>query len=98
MPEATRKAWRPRPSVNVLVFGRLSERAARLLHQVGLDEHVDVAVEHAVHVADLLLRPMVLGHLIRMEYVAANLAAEADALLHAANLIELRLVLFHLDV
>src|SRR2546430_10214856 len=34
-----------------LVWRRLPERAARPLHQVGLDEDVDVAVEHAVDVA-----------------------------------------------
>src|SRR4029079_17763479 len=63
-------------SVNVLV-GRVDpERAAGLLHQIRLDEPVDVAVEHAVHVADLFLGPMILHQLIRMEHVAADLAAE----------------------
>src|SRR6266704_658817 len=88
MPAATSTAALPLPSAlcslplfNVVVCGPLAERAARLLHQVGLDEHVDVAVEHAVDVADLLLRPMVFHHLIRMQHVTADLAAEPDALL-----------------
>src|SRR5689334_4343448 len=85
-------------SVNVVFGCRLPERAARPFHQVALDEHVDVAVEDAVHVADLLLGPVILHHLIRMQDVAADLAAEADLLLDAADLRQLRLVLFHLDV
>src|SRR3954454_19171218 len=84
--------------VNVLVGRRLAERAARLLHQVALDEQVDVAVEHARHIAHLLLRAVVFHHLVRVEDVAADLAAEADLLLHAADLLELRLVLLDLDV
>ena len=42
---------------------------------------VDVAVEHAVDVADLLLGPVILDELIRMQDVAADLAAERDLLL-----------------
>src|SRR5580765_4811001 len=93
MPMATRIADRPVFGALVkIVVGRcLTERAARLLHEVGLDEHVDVAVEDAVDVAHLLLRPVVLHHLIRMEDVAANLAAERDSLLDATDLIQPRL-------
>src|ERR1043165_765700 len=86
------------PSVSVILGRRLTERAAGALHQVALDEHVDVAVENAVDVADLLLRPVILHHLVRMQDVAADLAAEADLLLDAADLRQLRLVLLHLDV
>src|SRR5437016_5150042 len=63
----------PLPLFKVVVWRRLAERAARFLHQVRLDEHVDVAVEDAVDVAHLLLRPVVFDHLIRMKHVAANL-------------------------
>src|SRR5204862_5717013 len=89
-----RPAFRPEPSalVKFVVWCRLAERPARLLHEVGLDEHVDVAVEDAVDVAHLLFGPMVLHHLVRMEHVAANLVAERDFLLGAADLIQLRLV------
>src|SRR5207253_2661440 len=56
-------------SVNVFV-GRLdAERAARFLHQKRLDEHVDVAFEDAVHVADLIFRAVVFDELIRMQHV-----------------------------
>src|SRR4029077_19008970 len=99
MPVATSTAERPvLPSAlcpvpfalfNVVVWRRLAERAARLLHEIGLDEHVDVTVEHAVHVADLLFRPVIFHQLIRMQHVAADLAAERDLLFCAANLVEL---------
>src|SRR5262245_39350260 len=100
-PSLTRKSGelgRARRSVKIFVCRGLTERAARLLHQVGLDELVDVAVQDAVHVAHLLFGPMILHHLIRVQDVAANLAAESDFLLGAADLFELRLVLFDLDV
>src|SRR3954464_14835108 len=76
IPAATRNA----PLVNILVGRGLAERAVRLLHQVGLDERVDVAVEDARDVADRLLGPVILGQLIGMQHVAADLAAEADFL------------------
>src|SRR5438552_14277425 len=98
MPTATSTAERPVLLFKVFVRRGLAERAARLLHEIRLDEDVDIAVEHAVDVADLLLGPMILHELVRMQDVTADLAAERDFLLRAANLIELRLVLFHLDV
>src|SRR5689334_10529069 len=74
----------PARSVNVVVGRVDAERAARFLHQIRLDEPVDVAVEHTIHVADLLLGPMVLHELVRMQHVAADLAAEGDLFLRAA--------------
>ena len=47
---------------------------------------VDVAVEDAVDVADLHLGPVVLDHLVRLQHVAADLAAEGDVALLAADL------------
>ena len=41
---------------------------------------------------------MVLHQLIRVQHVAANLVAERNLLLRAADLIELRLLLFHPDI
>src|SRR5262249_48649197 len=75
----------PPDLVNVLVSRRLAERAARPLHQIALDEDVDVAVEHAIHIAHLLLGPVILDQLIGMQDVAANLAAEPDFFLHPAD-------------
>src|SRR4029453_14604723 len=69
---------RGRPSVKIFVCRGLAERAARLLHQVGLDELVDVAVQDAVHVAHLLFGPMILHHLIGVQDVAANRAPKPD--------------------
>src|SRR2546422_2586652 len=85
-------------SINVFVWRGFAERAARFFHQIALDEDVDVAVEHAVDVADLLLRAVVLHHLIWMQDVAPDLAAEGDVFFRAADLIELCLVLFRLEV
>src|SRR5436190_23618952 len=85
-------------SVNVVVGGIDAERPARFLHQIRLDEDVDVAVEHAVDVAHLLLGPMILHELIWMENITANLAAEGDLFFCAADLIELRLIVFHLQI
>ena len=102
MPAATRRARRGRFDAAPLLHSsssadRLAERAARLLHQKRLDERVDVAVEHAVDVADLLLGAVVLDELIRLQDVAADLAAERDLLLDAADLVQLRLLLLHLQ-
>ncbi len=45
-----------------------------------------------------VLRAVVLDHLVRLQHVAADLAAEGDVLLLAAELIELRLLLLQLQV
>ena len=39
---------------------------------------VEVAVEHALDVAGLVLGAQVLHHLVRLQHVGADLAAEAD--------------------
>src|ERR1035437_7697532 len=111
MPVATRAADRPRDrrgspkrrrreggSVDIFLGRSLAEGSVGLLHQIGFDERVEIAVEHAADVADLLLRPMILHHLVRVQHVAADLAAEGDALLLAADLIELGLVVLHLQI
>ena len=90
---AGRRPDRSRPLVNVLVDRFDAERAARLLHQIALDERVDVTVEHAIDVADLLLRAVILDEPIRMQHVAANLVAERDVFLDAADLLEPGLIL-----
>src|SRR5215218_4474208 len=57
--------------------------------EVGLHEGVEVTVEHALHVAGFVLGAQVLHHLVRLQDVAADLAPEADALLLAADAVEL---------
>src|SRR5829696_6473780 len=97
MPAATKNA--PRVSDRFVVTRlRGTERAARALHQERLDEDVDVAVEHAVDVADLLLGPVIFDQLIWVQDVAADLAAEGNLLLGAADLLELRLLLLRLQI
>src|SRR5688500_1116924 len=81
-----------------VVIRRLSQRPGCFLHQVGLDEGIEIAIEHAVRIANFEFRAVVFHHLIGMQHVAANLVAECDLLLRAADLIELRLVFLHLDV
>src|SRR5258705_12008665 len=89
----------PRPFWSVFIGRRgCAERPARLLQQVRLDERIEVAVEHAVDVADLHLGAMVLDHLVRLQHVAANLAAEADFLLRPRNLLQPRGLLLRPEV
>src|SRR3954470_19304963 len=76
-----------------------SPRSARPLPaEVGLDERVEVAVEHAVDVAGLVLGAEVLHELVRRQHVAADLAAEPDLLLLALDGGELVLALLALEV
>src|SRR5207244_3171100 len=77
---------RRRAYSNILIGDGLAERSARFLHQIRLDERIEVAVEHAVGVADLLLGPVILHHAVRRQHVAPNLVAERDVLLDAADL------------
>src|SRR5258705_2889653 len=89
----------PRPFWSVFIGRRgRAERPARLLQQIRLDERVEIAVEHAVDVADLHLGAMVLDHLVRLQHVAANLAAEADFLLRPRNLLQPRGLLLRPEV
>src|SRR3990172_7777875 len=44
--------------------------------QEGANEGVDIAVQHAVWIAHLELRPVVLHQLVRLQRVRANLASE----------------------
>src|SRR6185436_10640492 len=83
----------------VCVAGRsLAERPGRALHQEGLDEGIDVAVEDTIHIPHLLLRPMILDELVGMEDVTSNLMAEGDLFLDPADLRELLLLLFRLEI
>ena len=68
------------------------------LHQKRLDEAVEVAIQHAVDVADLLLGAMVLDQLVRVQHVAPDLIAEGDVLLHAADRVELRLLFLQAQI
>src|SRR4051812_49106668 len=52
---------------------------AALPSDAGLEEAVDVAVEHGRGVADLVVGPQVLDHLVRVQDVRAHLVAPAGA-------------------
>src|SRR5450759_892977 len=58
--------------------------AAGSPHEVLVHEPVEVAVEHALGVADLVAGAQVLHHLVRVQHVAADLAAEIDVAHFAA--------------
>ena len=58
------------------------------LHQIRLDEAVEVAVHHRVDVTGLVLRAQVLHELVGLHHVAADLAAPFDALLGTLNLVK----------
>jgi len=55
-----------------LVVGR-GHAPARPPPQVGVEEAVDIAVEHALKVADVMARPLVLDPLIRVQEIVTNL-------------------------
>ena len=68
------------------------------LHQVRLDEPVDVAVHHRVHVADLVLRAQILHQLVRLHHVAADLTPPLYPFFGTLDFVELRALLLQLDL
>src|SRR3990167_9086097 len=72
----------------VVVRSRLPERPRCPFHQVRFDEDVYIPVENPIDVPDLLLRAVILDELIGMQDVAADLVAEGEVLLLAAELIQ----------
>ena len=66
------------PSLRQVVF-RVARHFARFPpHQKGVDERIDISVEHAVHVADRQFGAVILDQPVGGEYIAADLAAEID--------------------
>src|SRR5207342_324669 len=64
--------WARRRPPRWSAWGRSLASLGGAVPKLGLDEPVDVAVEHALGIADLLARPMVLDHLIRGQHVGAD--------------------------
>src|SRR5678809_184404 len=82
----------PRARIRALVFirsCRCAECTAGFLQEISLDKGIEVTIQHSVHVADLHLRAVILDHLIRLQDVAPDLAAEADLFFHTSDLLEL---------
>src|SRR5207237_5651976 len=71
---------------------------ARALREVGVDELGEVAVEDALHVADLVARPQILDELVRLQDVRADLAAESDVLLLPLDALHFLLPLLDLEL
>ena len=85
------------PSSIVTIAVTLSRLpAGELPAEVGVDEAVEVAVEHGAGVADLVAGPQVLDELVGLEDVGADLAAEADLALLVVLLGEVGLALLFL--
>ena len=53
-------------------------------HKIFCDKHIQIAIHYALDIARLYPRPMVLNHGIRMEHIAADLAAPFN-LFHIAG-------------
>src|SRR5689334_25397488 len=53
----------------------------RVLHEIRLDERIQIAVEDAVDLGGLVLRPQIFHQLIRLEHVAADLVTPRDVAL-----------------
>ena len=87
------------PSARAVLVGD-RHLAARLRAglELGADEAVEVAVEHALGVADLEVRAVVLDHRVRVQDVGADLRAEVDVLRLAALARDLLLALALLEL
>src|SRR5690242_1647482 len=58
-------------------------------YQVRVDERVEIAAEHAIHVSDGELSAVVLDHPVGSQHITANLAAEVDVELGSFGLARL---------
>src|SRR5580704_6419011 len=65
--------------------------------QIGANERLQVAVEHAIHVANFRLRSMILDHAIRLQHVGTNLRSEFDVELRVFNLFRGRALFLHFE-
>ena len=61
-----------------------------------MDQRIQIAFQHAIHVADGKLGAMILHHAIRREHVAADLAPEVDLQLRILHLAVGGALLVHL--
>ena len=83
-------APRLQDEVQLVAHAALPRPLAAVLLQVRLDERIDAAVHDLLHVGDLQLGAVVVDHRVRLEDVAADLAAEADVRLGRVQLRLLR--------
>src|SRR5436190_19090577 len=77
---------------------RSAECTAGLLQQIRLDEGIQVAVEDAIDVTNLHLRAVILDHLVGLQHVAADLAAEANLFLRSRDLLQPRCLFLQLEI
>src|ERR1019366_7343629 len=85
--------WRLTSTQLILHLNILVAVARAAGAEPGIDEAVKVAVEHALRVARAHAGAQVLHHLIRLQHVAADLAAPADLALLAVKPLHLRALL-----
>ena len=81
-----------------IVSGGSSQCAACLLHQIALDKLVEITVEHTVHIANFHLGPVILDHLVGLQHITPDLAAERDVALFPTQLLQPCLLLLLLQV
>jgi hypothetical protein len=82
----------------MLVLAPVARRLARLPDQIGVDQRFQIAIQHAVHVADGELGAVVLDHAIGRQHIAANLAAEVDLQLRGLGLARFLPLLLQLEL
>src|SRR6516225_7660920 len=82
-----------------LVVGLDVELALGFLREeIGADKRIEVAVEHAIHVADFEFGAMVLDEAVGLHHVGTDLAAEGDIHLGFVELLALFTALLHFEV
>src|SRR4026209_2920376 len=66
-------------------------------NQIRMDERIEIAIQHTVHISDREFGAVVLDHAVGRENVAADLAAEVDIQLRGFSLARFLALLFHLE-
>ena len=69
-----------------------------LRFQIGIDEFINVAVHDRVDVSVLVIRPVILHQSVRHKDVGADLRTPLDGLLFAIDIVDLRFLLFDLQL
>jgi hypothetical protein len=67
-------------------------------HEVGTDEGIEVAVEDAVHVADIEFCAVILNEAVGLHHIGADLAAEGNVEFGFVELIRVRLTLLDFEI
>src|ERR1700693_2222592 len=80
------------------VFSIAGGLAGVFENQECMREPVQIAIQHAVHVADRKLGSMILDHPVGSQYIAADLTPKIDVKLRVFQLLISRALLLHLKL